>query len=261
MSWTSGLYVVLAAAWTAGPVQAQSCNFSIGGLNKSRQVVGPVHAECPGGLHSAPFGNWGASSTFGSKRNGHQFDGWCRNMWFRDNEGNWKLDCRDGWYEWNSCTDVTRYRAPNCYLYNSANCTEQASTTGANVLGTIFGQAASSCPSDTNGDGYCDAGGCRDFQGIWLESSYMSLYELDPAGSDELVQTIYFPSTWIPLTCTPFSCGAAGSEWVDSNRYDSPAWPAIVKAQFAMADNWGVFSDPNRACAVLAQTQPKYNCR
>ena len=59
----------------------QTCSFSIAGLNRSRVVMGPVHTECPGTLHSAPFWNWRASSSFGSKRNGNQFDGWCRNKW------------------------------------------------------------------------------------------------------------------------------------------------------------------------------------
>jgi hypothetical protein len=240
---------------------AQTCSFSIGGLNGSRRVLGQVNAECPGSIHTAPFGNWGASSAFGAKRNGNQFDGWCHNTFVCDNYGRCKTDCTDGWYEWNSCTDNAQFRAPNCTLYNSASCTQQQTATGVNVLGTYYGSVASSCPVDTNGDGYCDSGGCKDFPGIYLESAYMSLYELDPLASDQLVQTVYFPATWIPLKCSPWSCPAAGSQWVNPNKYDSPTYPARVTAQFAMASNWGTFSDANGTCARLAQTDRRYNCR
>ncbi|MGH9631033.1 MAG: hypothetical protein ACRD7E_22215 [Bryobacteraceae bacterium] len=130
-----------------------------------------------------------------------------------------------------------------------------------NVLGTFYGAVGASCPYDTNGDGYCDSGGCKDFPGIYLESAYMSLYELDPLASDDLVQSVYFPATWIPLNCTPWSCPAAGSQWVNPNKYDSPAYPARVRSQFAMVSNWGTFSDPNRTCAQYAQTDPRFNCR
>ncbi len=261
MKWKYGIYLVVVAAWSAAEGQAQTCAFSIGGLNGSRSVMGPVHSECPGSIHSAPFGNWGASSPFGSKRNGHQFDGWCFKRWVQDNYGNWKFECTDGWYEWNSCTDVPQYQPPNCSLYNSASCTEQKTATSVNVLGTYYGEVPATCPSDNDGDGYCDSGGCRDFQGIWLGSSYMTLYELDPICCDDLVQTVYFPATWIPLTCTPWYCPGAGSQWVNPNLYDSPSWPAKVGAQFAMASNYGIFIDRYNTCAAYARIDPKYNCR
>jgi hypothetical protein len=130
-----------------------------------------------------------------------------------------------------------------------------------NVLGTFYGQVGATCPYDTNGDGYCDTGGCRDFPGIYLAPSYMTLYELDPVTGDELVQTIYHPATWIALNCTPWNCPAAGSEWVNPTSWDSPAFPAKVRAQFAMVNNWGVFHDTNNICARYAQVNPKYNCR
>jgi hypothetical protein len=254
--------MILAAALPAAPVViGQVCSYSIAGLNRARTVMGPVHAECPGSIHSAPFGNWGASSPWGAKRNGSQFDGWCRNRQVCDNQGKCKTECTDGWYEWNSCTDDAQFKPPNCTLYNSANCTQQQSATDVNVLGTYYGQVAVSCPYDTNGDGYCDAGGCKDNQGVYLQSTYMSLYELDPVCCDDLVQTVYFPATWVPLACTPWNCPAAGSQWVNPSYYDSPNTPAKVKAQFAMVNNQAVFSDPNNACARLAQTDPKYRCR
>jgi hypothetical protein len=261
MSWKLAVGTMVAAAWMSSPAEAQTCAFSIGALNRARTVMGPVHSECPGSIHSAPFGNWGASSNFGSKRNGNQFDGWCRNRLVCDNSGKCKTECKDGWYEWNSCTDVAQFKAPNCTLYNSANCTRQVSATAENVLGTYYGEVPASCPYDTNGDGYCDAGGCTDFPGIYLGSAYMSLYELDPICCDDLVQSVYFPATWIPLSCTPWGCPAVGSQWVNPNSYDSPSSPPKVRAQFAIVNNRGLFSDPYGNCARQAQTDPKYNCR
>jgi hypothetical protein len=85
---------------------AQVCRLSVAGLNRARKVTGPIHAECTREVvHSAPFGNWGVSSNFGSKHDGHQFDGWCHDQLSCDKDGVCRLDCLDGWYEWNSCTD------------------------------------------------------------------------------------------------------------------------------------------------------------
>ena len=200
-------FVVAPCGW------GQVCSFSIAGLNRDRAVYGLVNAECPGSIHTAPFGNWGASSPWGAKRNGNQFDGWCRNRWVCDNQGNCRTECTDGWYEWNSCTDDPKFRAPNCSLYNAASCMQQQSTTGVNVLGTYYGNVAASCPRDTDGDGDDrDAGGCKDIQGIYVDSTYMSLYELDPICCDELVQTVYFSASWVALNCSPWDCPAAGSQ-------------------------------------------------
>src|SRR5713226_6868610 len=131
--------VLSALALAALPAPAQLCRLSVAGLNQSRKVTGSIHAECPEDIfHSAPFGNWGVTSNFGQKRDGHQFDGWCHESRVCDNSGFCKTDCQDGWYEWNSCTDHPLYRAPNCTLYNAANCTEQVTTNGVNVHGTKF---------------------------------------------------------------------------------------------------------------------------
>ena len=79
-------------------------------------------------------------------------------------------------YEWNSCTDHSLYRAPNCSLYNSANCTEQVSTTGVNVYGTKTVDIPVRCPIDTNSDGVPDQGGCKDVQVYASGTNFMSLY-------------------------------------------------------------------------------------
>lgn len=237
----------------------QVCTLSIGGLNRLRRVTGSIHAECPG-IHTAPFGNWGATSNFGQRRNGHQFDGWCHNSYVCDNWGNCRVDCTDGWYEWNSCTDIAQYQPPNCTLYNSATCTQQASTIDVDVLGTVYLRAQTSCPYDSNGDGICDKGGCKDIAGVTASNNYFSLYELDPICCDELVQSVYFPQTTAMLACAPRRCPAAGSAWVKPSFYDSPSWPPKVDGQVAIAVSSGTFSDPNGTCAYYARFDRRYNC-
>ncbi len=230
---------------------AQVCRLSVAGLNRERKVSGDIAAECPGNpLHSAPFGNWGATSNFGVKRDSHQFDGWCHDSRVCDSNGNCRTDCRDGWYEWNSCTTHSLYKPPNCTLYNSDGCTTQTSTQGVNVHGTQTVEIPVRCPIDTNNDGIADAGGCSDVKNYSHGTNFLSLYELDVTG-DELIQTVYFPATTVNLNCTPGGCPAAGSEWMRPVRWDSPAEPAKVTAEMAMVVNSGTFVDSGRACRAL----------
>lgn len=233
---------------------AQVCRLSVAGLNQSRRVMGPVHAECAGDfvVHSSPFGNWGVTSNFGPKRNGDQFQGWCRNMTLCDSMGMCRSYCKDGWFEWNSCTEAAPFQAPNCSLYNGKDCTEQVSTTGVNVLGTQTVDLPVRCPLDTDRDGAFDAGGCKDVLSYSHGSNFMSLYELDPGAPDELIQTLYFPATVVHLNCTVFGCPAAGSEWVAPVSYDTPSWPPRVYAQMAMVVNSGTFVNTNNACRLTA---------
>jgi len=239
---------------------AQTCTLSVTGLNRYRYVSGPVATECGNNLHSAPFGNWGVTSTVGKKQDGHQFDGWCHDSWVCDNWGNCTTACQDGWYEWNSCTSVPRFAAPNCTLYNAASCTRQYTTQDIDNHGTVYLNIPTSCPMDTNGDQICDTGGCSAFTSYTQPNHFMSLYELDPFGTDSLVQTVYFPAMTVPLTCNPWGCGIAGSQWVNPWRYQSPVEPAKVYVQAAIAVGWGSFSDPNRVCRSYAAVDPRYNC-
>jgi uncharacterized protein (TIGR03437 family) len=231
-----------------GPVPvllwSQVCRVSVAGLNQSRRVRGPVRAECPGlPLHTAPFGNWGVTSNFGVKQNGHQFQGWCHDTRTCDNQGACAISCRDGWYEWNSCTDHDRYKPPNCSLYNAGDCTEQATATGINVHGTRTIDVPVACPAEGRG-------GCRDLTNFSAGPNFMSLYELDPGGPDELIQTMHFPPTPVALTCDAWGCGPAGSAWVAPSAYDSPAAPPVVFAEMAMVVNWAAFVDLDRRCGT-----------
>jgi len=239
--------VLLMSLVPFGLLQAQVCRLSVAGLNKSRRVMGPVSAECPAPLHSAPFGNWGVTSNFGHRLDGHQFDGWCRDRQICDNLG-FCTSCSERWYEWNSCTDHMLFRAPNCTLYNAEDCTEQASATGINVLGTVTVNIPVACPSDSDADNAVDAGGCSEIESYSSGTNFMSIYELDAITGHELIQTLYFPESIVRLDCDIWGCSSAGSEWVAPIAYEDPSSPPKVFAEMAVAVNFGSFRDPGRSC-------------
>jgi uncharacterized protein (TIGR03437 family) len=231
------LLLLLLALDAAGQV----CRVSVSGINRNRRVIGGVNVECPVTLHTVPFGNWGVTSNFGQKVNGNQFQGWCHDSFVCDNNGNCNTSCQDGWYEWNSCTDNSRYRAPNCTLYNTPDCTQQVSPTGVNVHGTRTVDVPVRCPSAAGG-------GCEDLRTFSNGVNFMSLYELDPATGDELIQSLYFPQSAVTMACNPWSCDASISEWVPPQFYDSPTQPARVYAEMATLVNSAVFLDPGGVC-------------
>jgi uncharacterized protein (TIGR03437 family) len=246
--------IAILTAFLCLAADAQVCRLSVAGLNRERRVMGPVSAECPHPLHTAPFGNWGAVSNFGPKLNGHQFQGWCRNMRVCDNTGRCLSNCSDGWFEWNSCTTEPAFSPPNCFLYNASDCTEQVSPTGINVLGTQTADIAVTCPRDANLDGVLDSGGCHDVRTYSRDNNFMSLYELDPLTGDELVQTLYFPEIHVPLDCNSLHCPTSGSEWVQPVSYDSPPSPPKAFAEMAMVVNSGTFLDTAGVCRRAIST-------
>lgn len=226
-------------------LSGQVCRLSVAGLNRSRSVIGPVHAECPDEIvHTAPFGNWGVTSNYGQKGDSHQFDGWCQDTRTCDNYGTCTTSCTSGRYEWNSCTDYMPFSAPNCSLYNAQNCTAQVTAAGINVHGTKYIDIPVSCPSTPA------QGGCADLRRYASGPNFMSLYELDPATHDDLVQTVYFPETVVELACDAWGCAPAGSQWVAPSSYNSPASPAKVYAELATVVNWAAFIDPGRVCSI-----------
>jgi len=229
-------------------LSAQVCRLSVAGLNRNRQVLGPVNVECPGGVHSAPFGNWGVTSNFGSALDGHQFDGWCHDSEVVFNDEKEKVACGSDWYQWNSCTSHPDFSAPNCTLYNGDECTIQKTTTGVNVLGTVSVDVPVGCPLDLSGDGEADAGGCADVDAYAHGRNFMTLYELDPFTGNQLVQTLFFPETPVVLDCDIAGCEPNGSPWVQPEAYDDPIDRVLATAEFAMAVNGGVF-DPQGRCS------------
>jgi len=229
---------------------AQLCRLSLAGLNRNRRVTGPIASECPNPLHTAPFGNWGVTSNFGPRRNGHQFQGWCRDTRVCDNSGNCTTACRDGWLEWNSCTTHALYRPPNCTLYNAADCTEQVSTGDVNVLGTQTVDIPVGCPSQSPGSMTLDTGGCLEVRNYSRANNFMSIYELDPLTGDELLQTLYFPSLQVDLRCNAWGCPVSGGNWSQVSSWDSPVSPAKIFAEMAMIVNFGEFVDTGNRCRI-----------
>jgi hypothetical protein len=243
----------------ASELPAQVCTLSVTGLNRFRTAGGPIAAECGGDLHSAPFGNWGVTSSVGAKQDSHQFDGWCHDSYVCDNYGSCRTKCRDGWYEWNSCTTRSRFSAPNCTLYNAESCSLQVTSQDTNIHGGTYVNLPTSCPFDSNGDQICDTGGCKDISS-YSQFHFMSIYELDFWDHDDLVQTLYFPELTVSLACDVLGCPIAGSQWEGPSYYDSPSWPALVYAEAAIVVGWGTFRDPVGSCRNLRLLDSRYNC-
>ena len=75
------LVLVLASAKpTAGqnpPYSGTWCGLLLSGETRNRHVYGAVNAECGNCVgHTAPFGNWGVYSYFGTSWDGDQYKGW-----------------------------------------------------------------------------------------------------------------------------------------------------------------------------------------
>lgn len=265
-----GIFLLFASLYD---LSAQGfCQLSHSSLNKDRKVMGPVSAECPGDAvhcfpvleHSIPFGNWGVSSNVGHVIDGHQFNGWCRNHHACDNYGNCGSHCTDprGWYEWNSCTTHPQW-APqvpvNCTLYNSNGCTQQVTTRGVNTHGSTATYVYVSCPYDSDGDGFCDSGGCEDVYYFYSGNSWMTLYEIDICDEDERVQRLNFPSITVSLNCDAMSCNSVTTSWLSPTSYATPSSP-VTFARLAVRVNWGRFSDRDGNCALRARGDSRYDC-
>jgi uncharacterized protein (TIGR03437 family) len=181
-----------------------------------------------------------------------QFEGWCRDSRVCDNNGNCSTHCRDGWYEWNSCTDSPQFRPPNATLYNARNGTTQSTATGINVHGTRIVDVPVTCPVDANNDGVAESGGCTAVRTHSSGVNFMSLYELDPGSTDDLIQTIYFPDLVVTTGCSIWNCPQVSSQWVTPSGYDSPATPAKVYAEMSMLINSGAFINSPQVCRLTA---------
>lgn len=252
---------ILAAVFAAGAAQSlfgqAVCSFSISMVNHNRYAYDTAE-ECSG-WHTVPFGNWGVSSNVGTKVDGHQFQGW-------------NPTCNvtgSTLVEWNSCSrdyvkpdlDCQRLNFPdpagtalypaNGYPFTDSyghndyvpaaggthTCVDQYSPCGPNVYGGAFYNAGVSPVQDFDGDNILDAGGCKDLDGYWIgvQQNYMTVYELDWDG-DDVINSLYFPTVWAPLSCTPEACFATADSnfdgWIDDigNR-SSPeyVWPTLYQ--------------------------------
>ena len=220
--------------------------------NKDRYVYGPVNAEC-GGIHSAPFGNWGVRTESTNKHDGHQFDGWCRNRILCDNNNRCKQHCIASWYQWNSCTTHSAWSPPNRDFYNHNNNTQQKTTRGNNHHGNGRAMHVVSCPYDSDGDGIFESGGCKELfaGGYSIRGHRMDLYELDPASSDTLVTRLDFPTLTMSAAAAGcndvHSCGESRlGTWQGSKTYSWIASKASAKAAIQIV--YAQFSDPTSAC-------------
>ena len=165
-----------------GIVEAQSGRCYLGGhLYNRHRKIGPgahINAECPGSIHSAPFGNWGVLSIFGGIRNEDQFAGW-------------RPD--DGHHQWNSCTTHQKYWAPNPSYYNKPpmGWTWQQTRLGEERVNSRWldrGQRGQSCRARWDGRVYT-FGNLR-----------MYLYELDWTGNSHTA-TLSYGTVQIRLRC------------------------------------------------------------
>ena len=159
---------------------AQVCRISTSGLTRNRRVAGPIHAECPISIHSVPFGNWGVTSNFGQKQDGNQFQGWCHETRVCDNNGNCSTECRDGWYEWNSCTDISQYRLRIAH----STTTRTAQRRSARPARMYTERAPSiylfAVRHPAMQGALSDQGGCAELKTFDSGVNFMSLYEVTP---------------------------------------------------------------------------------
>lgn len=256
-----------------------TCSFIVSMGNHNRYAYDTAE-ECWPNPHSVPFGNWGVSSNVGQKEDGHQFRGW-------------HPQCNVGseLVQWNSCSvdyvkpdlDCQRLNFPDPaglfqypannypfsdpFLYNNSvppygnsRCVDQFSPCGANVYGYASVTVGVSPQVDNDSDGIADAGGCMNLDGWWagVQQNFMTVYEMDPNGGDDVVESLYYPDTWVQLVCTPDACFAVGdadfNEWIDDNNDQSSPdykWPTMYQ------DNDDVIcypTDPNVPCKRIDAT-------
>lgn len=243
------LKYVLVLLFIGGIALGQTCRVWVSGENTWRKAMGPLDTECGPPVHSPPWGNWGVTSNFGHKEDGNQFEGW----YWTDNKN-----------QWSNCT-FHEYAPPNCTYYNWNTCTQQvqvlygASGMPIDVHGTTILDVMVNCPEDTNSDGVCDQGGCRELYSIYNGTNWMSLYELDKLDDDELVQSLYFPYTIANLSCQAGWCTTSESPWVGVSSYQDPSGEQRVEAQMRMRVNYGYYED-STMCEYLRFSNPRYNC-
>lgn len=185
--------------------------------NNYRKLTGAFNSECGSygvfpSWHSAPWGNWGVDSPYGTRYDGFQFPGW-------------KVTGGDDWYQWNSCTTTkAEYRAPSpCSgsdsYYNdsptSAGCRTQSSSQGAAEHASTYviyyhsPGIEYSCASIVSG--------AEVVLGLW-----MTPYELDSDGDDK-VSKLSYPTVSVPMNCNTGNDTCTGtSSWYSQSGSDRP---------------------------------------
>lgn len=245
---TLALFSLSAFAFTPLAEAANgTCLVSVGLFNHNRYVYDSDEECVP--LHSRPFGNWGVSSNVGRVTDRDQFQGWsgtCGN----GNKVQWNScaveyvrpdpDCQrlNFPHPWMSFPNPPGYPFNDVYGHNDCaagvypcRCVDQVSPCGANSYGGRSWNFVVQAPYDSDCDGWQDAGGCAQLDGLTLtvDNNFMTLYELDFPDGDDLIQTLYFPNVSIRLDCDLYGCWPEG-DWNrdtvvdDLNDRSSAAW-------------------------------------
>ncbi len=240
----------------AAPCFGQLCLVLDDTHNKYRKVPGPVDdIECglPGEVHSAPCGNWGIETETSRRKDGFQFEGWCHRIYgFLSND---PTKCRtsrnDDWYEWNSCTEDSRFAAPDPGFYNDDNHAKQKSyTSRTNKHGHGQLSRTVSCPWDSNGDYIVDEGGCKDAvrYGFYLTGHKMEMWDLDHwRPLDDKVGTDYCPTLYASGSSTNsdiYGCDAGSVGSFRGKQYGTP----YVSASAAVGVPGATFINENGVC-------------
>lgn len=176
--------------------------------NRNRQIAegGVINVECPGGIHSAPFGNWGVDSRFGSIKNEDQFAGW--------------YDDDDKW-QWNSCTTHEDYDAPHPRYFNRP------------IQGPRVWQETSRGEERVNSAWFDRGSRGQTCRARWENKVYtfsdltIWLYELDWDGNDEVAEVDY-GDVRIRLSCSNNWDCESDSGWIDEDSID----PSNTKISF-----------------------------
>lgn len=194
----------------AAAAEAARCYTYLLFSNTSREVPGHVAVECKGtgseAVHSAPFGNWGVDSPHGDYYDGYQFSGW---------------EDDDGWLQWNSCTIKAEFQTER-YLPDGRPQLSRGVPVNVYATSRLRGPGDVPC-SQVHSSGLFVASGL-----------YMSVYELDTRwdmiaggnGSD-WVDSLYFPTISVPLTCRSQSDCRGVSSWTAPYK---PWYSPIVEA-------------------------------
>ena len=197
----------------------ESCTVTVTGQNRNRLVNGAVNMECGAGLHSAPFGNWGVRSNYGSVKDTDQFRGW---KW---------LDGPTTKRQWNSCTTrVDQYRAPDPRYYTYPGFRDQRSNDTVTHGTYTYRARRRNCrlPVPTNTD-------CSGMDGYRVNggTNYMDIYELDWPDSDDFITRLSYRFTSVEFQdCTRNGCPERRTAWQD--QYFSRVSSSGVSAQMRM---------------------------
>ena len=208
----SGLASILVAT-SLLEAQGGRCYLGAHFYNKERGIErgAYIREECdtllPDWLeHSAPFGNWGVNSTWGSRQDGNQFRGWKPSGWQR---------------QWNSCTP--QYPPPSSDHYNAEGGWSQRANPQSSehyASGWVLrGSSGLSCRYMHDG-------------AVWTSSNnYMKLYELDKNDRDERVATISYGDIRVQITCRDTWDCQGESEWASPTYVNPSSSEVFAKIQ------------------------------